>query len=470
LLVSGQRFSQPDANPPLLLYWQYKPRLLTIRRRAVILRIHCAMANRLSSRTNLTAISLYTGVGGLDFGFEAAGFRTAAAVEMDTVACRALRLNRRWPVIEGDIHGVESEQILQIAGLSVGEADVLIGGPPCQPFSKSGYWLSGDARRLDDPRSNTLTAFLRVLRDTRPRSFLLENVPGLAFSGKDEGLQALLEGVDEVNRQAGTSYNVHWSVLNAADYGVPQLRQRVFLVGSRTGSPFAFPKPSFFPEDACPVGQQTHRTAWDAIGDLEPDIADPCLVVAGKWGALLPSIPEGQNYLWHTPRGGGQPLFGWRTRYWSFLLKLAKNRPSWTIQAQPGTAIGPFHWRNRRLSAHEMCRLQTFPDGLRFECSRHEVQRLVGNAVPSLLTEILAGEIREQLLGLARRPRKPSLLPIVRTPVPRSEQLATVPREYARYLGDHADHPGEGLGRGASRRMNSERVSAASRKSADEAA
>ena len=72
-----------------------------------------------------------------------------------------------------------------------GEADVLIGGPPCQPFSKSSYWVSGDARRLDDPRADTLTAYLRVLRDTQPRMFLLENVPGLAYKGKDEGMKHL---------------------------------------------------------------------------------------------------------------------------------------------------------------------------------------------------------------------------------------------------------------------------------------
>ena len=75
-------------------------------------------------------------------------------------------------------------------------------------------------------------------------------------------------------------------------------------------------------------------------------------------------------------------LFGWRTQYWSFLLKLAKNQPSWTIQAQPGSSIGPFHWNNRKLTAHEMCRLQTFPDGLTFGCGRTEVQRMLGNAVP----------------------------------------------------------------------------------------
>ena len=123
--------------------------------------------------------------------------------------------------------------------------------------------------------------------------------------------------------------------------------------------------------------------------------------MSGKWADLLPTIPEGLNYLWHTSRGGGVPLFGWRTRYWSFLLKLAKSKPSWTIQAQPGSAIGPFHWKNRKLSARELCRLQTFPDDLSFDTSQNQIQRMIGNAVPSLLAEVLAWEIRTQLLGAA---------------------------------------------------------------------
>ena len=139
----------------------------------------------------LKAISLYTGVGGLDFGFEAAGFRTAVALDIDPVACRMIRLNRDWPVLEGDIDKISAETILRAAGFKPGEADILIGGPPCQPFSKSGYWANGDAARLDDPRADTLTAYLRVLRDTRPRAFLLENVHGLAYKGKDEGMRHL---------------------------------------------------------------------------------------------------------------------------------------------------------------------------------------------------------------------------------------------------------------------------------------
>jgi DNA (cytosine-5)-methyltransferase 1 len=401
------------------------------------------------------AISLFSGIGGLDFGFEAAGFETAAAVELDATCCRTIRANRSWPVLEGDIHAISSQEILTAARMTVGEPDVLIGGPPCQPFSKSGYWARGDSARLDDPRADTLTAYLRVLRDTRPRAFLLENVRGLAYDGKDEGLRHLLAGIEQVNREAKTHYRVEWRTLNAAEFGVPQLRERVFLIGSRDGKRFEFPEPTHTdaPEATLFSSEKPRfRTAWDALGDLSQDDEDPSLAVTGKWAELLPSVPEGQNYLWHTPRGGGKPLFGWRRRYWTFMLKLAKDRPAWTIQAQPGPATGPFHWANRRLSPAELCRLQTFPEGLKFDCPQREVQRMLGNAVPSLLAEVLARAIRQQLLGSRARDMRLKLLPPDRGVPPPPEPVARVPRKYLTLVGDHSAHPGTGLGFGVAAR------------------
>ncbi|WP_456622180.1 MULTISPECIES: DNA cytosine methyltransferase [unclassified Bradyrhizobium] len=399
-------------------------------------------------------ISLFTGAGGLDYGFEAAGFETRVAVEFDATCCRTLRMNRAWSVIEGNIHDVSSRDILKAGKLRVGEAHVLIGGPPCQPFSKSGYWANGDALRLEDPRADTLTAYLRVLRDTKPKAFLLENVYGLAYSGKSEGLNRILRGIEKINREAGTKYRPAWRVINAASYGVPQFRERVFIVASREGKEFKFPEPTHVATDdlQANVGLEPYRTAWDALGDLSQKPNDQSLAMTGKWADLLPTIPEGENYLFHTSRGAGMPLFGWRTRYWSFLLKLAKDRPSWTIQAQPGPAIGPFHWTNRRLSTEELCRLQTFPDGLRFDCGRTHIQRMLGNAVPSLAAEVLAREIDCQLLGGDARDDDPVLLPPRRLPVPASEPIARVPAKYRTLVGDHPAHPGTGKGNRAKTR------------------
>lgn len=400
-----------------------------------------------------SVLSLYTGAGGLDYGFEAAGFETSVAIEMDCDSCETLRRNRRWPVIERDIFDVPSEEILDIAGLRVQEADVLIGGPPCQPFSKSGYWANGDAGRLADPRSDTLSAYMRVVEDTLPRVFFLENVEGLSYADKAEGLQLLLSRIREINKKTRSNYQPFCRVLSAAEYGVPQLRSRFFMIASREGDRFDFPLPThssmnenrrLFEIATLP----TFRTAWDALSDVGP-AEDEDLQVNGKWAGLLPSIPEGQNYLWHTGRGGGLPLFGWRRRFWSFLLKLAKDKPSWTIQAQPGPAIGPFHWLNRRLSMREMCRLQTFPDDVEVYGTRTSVQRQIGNAVPSLLAEVIARAIRTQLLCL-RAPCKPlKLMPPDRSPSPPPEPVAEVPPEFHSLRGVHSPHPGTGKGRRA---------------------
>ena len=174
---------------------------------------------------------------------------------------------------------------------------------------------------------------------------------------------------------AGVRYVLDHRVIDAADVGAPQHRSRAIVIASQVRGKLPWP------EEVEPT------TAWDAIGALqqhEDELPKP----KGKWAELLPSIPEGENYLWHTDRGGGEPLFGWRTRYWSFLLKLAKDRPSWSLPAQPGPANGPFHWDNRPLSIPEMLRLQTFPvDWVVEGSARTDHVRQMGNATPPLLAE-----------------------------------------------------------------------------------
>ena len=396
----------------------------------------------------LSAISLYTGAGGLDYGFEAAGFCTRVAVEFEQDCCATLRANTDWNVIEKDIHRTSSDEILDAAGLETGQADVLFGGPPCQPFSKSAYWMNGDTKRLGDPRANTLAAFMRVVEDTLPRVFLLENVHGISYSGKEEGFLLLADLMANINRRKGTQYEMSWAVLNSASYGVPQMRQRFFLVSHRDGGRFQFPEPTHHlpssrtqrTPDLFDISLASPVTAWDAIGKVTPDPSEK-LHVMGRWADLLPSIPEGENYLWHTNRKGGLQLFGWRTRFWGFLLKLAKSRPSWTLQAQPGSAIGPFHWENRRLGVEEMARIQTFPGGLTYEGGRTSVQKQLGNAVPSLMAEVLARAIATQFLG-TQYVEPPRLAVELSRPIPLPEPPGRVPEKYLALIGDHADHPG----------------------------
>ena len=404
-------------------------------------------------QTRRTLVSLFTGAGGLDIGLEAAGFRAALCVEKDEAARETLRVNRpSWPLAEpGDIHLLPPEAALEQAGLARGEVTVLAGGPPCQPFSKSGYWARGDAARLADPRASTLVAFLRWVEALLPEAILLENVSGLAFRAKDDGLRLLTAGLEEINKRHKVAYRPYVIHINTANYGVSQVRERVVLVAHREGLLFEPPCATHLPPDevAEVVGVEPYRTAWDAIGDLDAHEWSDELRLTGKWADLLPSIPEGMNYLWHTPRGGGLPLFGWRTRYWSFLLKLAKDRPSWTIQAEPGPATGPFHWRNRKLSIPELCRLQTFPDDYMICGTYRDAHRQVGNAVPPAIGELLGLEVRRQFLAERVR-RKLHLVPPRNLSCPPPESVMAVRRIYRSRIGAYRDHPGPGKGPRAS--------------------
>lgn len=398
----------------------------------------------------MITVSLFSGCGGLDYGFEAAGCDVVLRIDFDKHCCKTLRLNTQHTVIEAPIEEVTASDIRSAVGSSRSGIDLLIGGPPCQPFSKSAYWSKGDTLRLKDPRANTLNEYFRLVQELRPRAFLLENVHGISYSGKAEGFQFILNRIREINRSSGTDYRPAWRVLNAADFGVPQLRVRFFLVALRDGREFRFPEATHSHADTCSqtlfdVGRQPYLSAWDAIGAITPEPTER-LSVGGKWANLLPSIPEGENYLWHTDRKGGLPLFGWRTRYWCFLLKLAKSLPSWTIQAQPGSAVGPFHWTNRKLSWREMAAIQTFPRSFQIDVPRVEIQRQIGNAVPSLLAEVLARELVTQVTGKVFS--KGCSLEVERAQsVPPPDPVSDVPREFLCLRGKHAPHPGTGKGR-----------------------
>lgn len=340
------------------------------------------------------AISLFSGAGGLDLGVERAGYNVRVMLERDRDSCASLRAN--FPdaeILQADIREVPPDDILRAAGLGQGDAELLVGGPPCTPFSKSGYWLE-QKRAGADPDADLLSYYLKVLEAAQPRAFILENVFGLAYrrQGSEPWLSFLLDGA------AALGYQVQHRVLLAADFGVPQLRQRLFVVGGRDHVP-ELPEPTHsgpherrdFDESLLP-----HVTAGETIGDLagNESLAEPTERVNGSYGHLLPAIPPGDNYLFYTAkRGHPEPLFEWRSRYWSFLLKLDPDRPSPTIQAQPGPNVGPFHWENRRLRVPEILRIQTFPDDYVIVGNRRSAQAQLGNAVPSLLAEVIAESV-----------------------------------------------------------------------------
>ena len=187
----------------------------------------------------LPVISLFSGIGGLDMAAErcaeppleqdgtAGPFKVAVATDFEPKALETLKLNfGDVATIAGDIRDISSRDLLDAGGLDIGEAGLVIGGPPCTPFSKSGFWLR-EKRTSTDPDASLLDEYVRVVRETRPLAFVLENVQALTYRTHASVFARLLQGLD----QAG--YSIGWNVLIAADYGVPQLRRRVFVIGRR---------------------------------------------------------------------------------------------------------------------------------------------------------------------------------------------------------------------------------------------
>jgi DNA (cytosine-5)-methyltransferase 1 len=355
----------------------------------------------------LPTISLFSGLGGLDLGVRRAGFNVRVAVEFDRDSAASLRANhfpdRPEAVFEQTIVGLSTHEILARGGLSVGEASLVVGGPPCTPFSKSGNWLEYK-RTGNDPNASLLDEFARVVEEARPAAVLMENVWGLAY--RNHNTVPLTRLVD---RLEAAGYRVRWEVLNAADYGIPQLRKRLILYGMLGDEPPDLPTPthSGWTETRRVVNADLlpYVTSREAIGDLEQrdDLGEPDEEVNGRYGHLLPKIPAGDNYLYFTEkRGYPEPLFMWRGRYWTFLLKLNPDRPSTTIQSQPGPYIGPFHWNDRRLRLLEVKRLQTFPDDyIVLAKSRRSWQHQLGNAVPPRLAEIVARPLADAIRSRA---------------------------------------------------------------------
>lgn len=339
------------------------------------------------------AISLFSGAGGLDLGVEAAGYHVAAAVEVDHDAADTMEKNFGGlvsPVIRRSILEVSTREILRAAGLRGRERpDLLVGGPPCTPFSKSGFWLDWKRAGLD-PDASLLQAYTRVLAEAKPRAFLLENVYALTYNNKASRppFERLLREIAEAG------YRCTWGVLNAADYGVPQLRPRLFVIGVQKGRTVPeLPKPTHggpWERRRTGGGGPPHVTTEEALAGVQSTF-EPEEIVRGQWSHLLPEIPPGENYLHFTAnRGHPNPLFEWRSRYWSFLLKLDPCRPSPTIQAHPGPNVGPFHWENRRLRVAEVKRLFTFPDDFELIGRRASVQAQLGNSVPPALSFAVA--------------------------------------------------------------------------------
>ena len=333
--------------------------------------------------SKIQGLSFFSGGGGLDIGAQMAGIKVLTSLDFEVDAIQTLKNNKFFAHTVhrlDDIRNVKSCDYSEIIKRNNPEKLVLLGGPPCQPFSKAGYWRTLSQRLgPDDPR-NMIGAYLNIIDDIKPDGFILENVESILHPHNRQAVDDLAEAIDQMN------YHFVLVKANACDYGVPQKRKRVFFIASRNPiEQMPIPTDFEFPEN----GQAGYENVIDWIGRFDKDIyASENDSIEGLHHDALVQVPPGSNYIALSERRGHVPeLFKAGTRYWTFLLKLHPFKPSWTIIASPGHWEGPFHWNNRRLRNCELAAIQTFPLDYKFYGSIRSVHKQIGNAVPCLLAK-----------------------------------------------------------------------------------
>lgn len=328
----------------------------------------------------MNIISLFSGAGGLDLGFERAGFNIVMANEYDKTIWATYEKNHSAPLIKGDIRNIKESDFPS-------EVDGIIGGPPCQSWSEAGA-----QRGINDDRGKLFYDYIRILKSKRPKFFLAENVSGMLANRHSDAVKNIVKCFE------GCGYNVSITLVNAADYGVPQDRKRVFYIGVRSDLDKTF----VFPKATTPYKSQK-KTMKDAIGDLATT-AIPALP-QNKTNGKLPIL----NHEYFT--GAYSTIFMSRNRV------RAWDEQGFTVQASgrqcqlhPQAPKMKFIEKNkrifvpgkedlyRRLTVRECARLQGFPDDFEFIYTDvDDGYKMIGNAVPVELAYIIAKSIMEQL-------------------------------------------------------------------------
>ncbi len=349
---------------------------------------------------DLPVISLFSGAMGLDLGLERASFRVAVAVECNPFAVRTIRANRpSLPLIDRRIEDVTTAEILEAAGLEPGQPVLVVGGPSCQVFSTAGARCS-----LGDPRGELFHHFIRVVRESRPRFFVMENVRGLVSAAarhrplKERGLGHLPLAPDEelgsafrvvADRLRSLDYYTVFDILNSADFGSPQTRHRLLLLGSRDGEPLRMPKPTHHAVGAS--GLSKWRTLKDAMDGLDEPVPEFYQFSPNK-EKYLHLVPEGGNWrdlpkeIQSVALGRAYDSWGGRS---GFFRRLSWDRPSPALTTRPDSkATSLCHpTQVRPLSVREYARIQEFPDDWTFSGPIRKKYEQVGNAVPLSLGE-----------------------------------------------------------------------------------
>ncbi len=366
-------------------------------------------------------IDLFAGAGGLSLGFEQAGFDVVAAVELDPIHSAIHEFNfPRCATICRSVVGLTGDELRDIAGLGQKEVDVVFGGAPCQGFSMIGK------RAFDDPRNHLVTEFARLVSEIDPKYFVFENVKGLTVGRHKQFLQELID----LFESKGYDVRKRYEVLNAAHYGVPQDRKRLFLMGARKGLPLP----------AYPTKGKVVTVA-EAFADL-PEVDEILELLEGdsatvrfgnpsEYGKVLRGIvadtddfsyprkwnPEvltssmrtehsakSKRRFRSTENGKTEPV----SRY----LKLDPDGVSNTLRAGTASDRGaftsprPIHPHSDRvITVREAARLHSYPDWFRFHVTKWHGFRQIGNSVPPLLGRAVASEVRKALKASCSRPK-----------------------------------------------------------------
>ena len=349
---------------------------------------------------HIVAVSLFSGAGGLDIASTMAGIPVVSSTDFDADCIQTLKSNENYfgktEIIEDDLHQIESDVFKNILSKVNHDKFIVIGGAPCQPFSKAGYWVGNQTRRgINDPRATLVDEYLRVVLDLQPDGFVFENVESLLHPTN----KVIVEKFVEIIEESGYKYKIVRA--NALDYGVPQKRKRLFIIGSKGEFKTDEPQKTHCdPELSEKLGLKPYESVGKFLKGFEGDeyFEEYEVTNGGTYHDYLCEVPPGQNYKALTAWAGyPNPKFVADKRFWSFLLKLSPDKPSWTITAQPGPWVGPFHWDNRRLRAPEAAAIQTFPRGYKFVGSRRSVQKQIGNAVPCLMGKAMIEYVKESL-------------------------------------------------------------------------
>jgi DNA (cytosine-5)-methyltransferase 1 len=338
-----------------------------------------------------TFIDCFAGAGGLSLGLKRAGFEPGAAFDIDSDAVKTYERNIGSHIVHADVTSIQGSQLLEVAGIERGMCSLVAGGPPCQGFSVQ---RRGD---VNDIRNNLVFEFLRIVVEIHPRLFLMENVSAIAGPRGKPFLKELF------SRAFDAGYRIHSKVLDAADYGVPQHRKRMFLIGESLDAPsqFCFPSPTH-----TPANYKTVRTAiadlpkpgsTEGVNNHEPDnISDLnrrriAFVPPGGGREHIPSELRLPCHSVSVAKAGHRNVYG----------RLAWDLPSGTITTKCNSFTrGKFaHPRDdRNISMREAARLQSFPDDFVFCGNKVAVAHQVGNAVPPLLAQRLGESLIQALV------------------------------------------------------------------------